>query len=384
MTATRRQFIAGVGGCLASGVASSGAGPLGGLGSPPALAAEHSLPSLWQEAAKAGVEFGASASREIFANPAYANLYRQHAKLLTTDVALKFDHVRWREKEWDFKEADRLLQFASDNDKLLRGHTLIWNENAPPWLKGRSHREIIRIFDEYIDKAVGRYAGQLHSMDVVNEPFWPGHGKHGGFRNGPWLEAMGPRYIARALKRAKQADPSLKLVLNEGHCERNDWIGRTVRHNMVQLVDRLLDNGIPLHAVGLQGHLQPDKSENDQAFTDFLWQLHERKIDLYITEFDLDDLSYGPTPSERDLKSAERTRRFFQSVLKVPSIKAVICWQLSDRYSWYRNQALEQDPKRAASLLPRPLPFDGLLQPKPSFHALVDAFHGRAISTGPK
>ena len=289
----------------------------------------------------------------------------------------KFDFIRWKEGQWDFSEADQLLSFAARNNQQLRGHTLIWNENAPKWLKRRPLREITHIFDEHIDRVAGRYAGKLHSWDVVNEPFWPGHGIKGGYRTGPWFEAMGPSYIKRAFKRASSADPATRLVLNEAHCERNDRVGQKIRKGLLRLVDELLDAGIALDAVGLQGHLQPARPYSDKAFGDFLWQLHERGLNIYITEFDIDDATYPSGHRSRDRLVAKRTHQFLSTVLKVPSVKTVICWQLSDRYSWYRNLARKENPN--AKRLPRPLPFDDALRPKPAYDAMIRAFNERRV-----
>ena len=341
------------------------------------LSAQTAHESLAKVAQKAGLLFGASASKEIFENPRYADLYRTQTSILTTDVALKFDYIRWQEHAWDFSEADKLLAFARQNKQQLRGHALIWNENAPKWLKRRPLREITRIMDEHIDVVARRYAGQLHSWDVVNEPFWPGHGKKGGYRTGPWFEAMGPSYVKRAFLRAGQVDPTTRLVLNEAHCERNDQVGKGIRKGLLRLVDELLDAGVALDAVGLQGHLQPDKAYSDEVFTSFLWKLHERGLNIYISEFDIDDSLYPDGIRSRDRLVAGRTYQFLSSVLKVPSVKALICWQLSDRYSWYRNMALEDNP--GAKRLPRPLPFDDRLRPKPAYDAMIRALKERQI-----
>ncbi len=330
--------------------------------------------SLGLVAERAGILFGASASKEIFENPAYAALYRDHARILTTDVALKFDYLRPDEHSWDFAEADQLLAFARQNNMALRGHTLIWNENAPKWLRRKSGREIATVMDRHIDKVAGRYAGQLHSWDVVNEPFWPGHGKAGGYRTGPWFEAMGAAYVKRAFVRAAKADPSAKLVLNEAHCERNDEVGKKIRAGLLRLIDELQHDGVPLHAIGLQGHLQPTKAFSDQIFGEFLEKLQERGLDIYISEFDIDDSAYPFDPRKRDRLVARRTQEFLGTVLKVPAVKALICWQLSDRYSWYAHLARQQNQRA-----PRPLPFNHDLRPKAAYLAILRALKARRL-----
>ena len=349
---------AGLGGMLLPGGA--GAGTNGSLG---------------KIAAKAGVIFGASAGDEIFQNPAYGDLYAAEARIITTDVALKFDWVQPSRGKWDFARAERLLRFAGEHAMAMRGHTLIWNENAPGWLKAAPARQRQRIMDEHIEKVASRFAGRLHSWDVVNEPFWPGHGKAGGYRDGPWLDAMGPGYIKRAFIRTAKADPKARLILNEAHCERGDDVGKSIRAAMLRLVDELQHAGAPLHGIGLQGHLQPQKPYDDNEFVDFLWQLNERKLDIYITEFDVNDEAYASNIARRDQQVARRCHDFLQAVLKVPAVKMLISWQLSDRYSWYKDIAAKSWP--LARPAPRPLPFDAALRKKPAWSAMAAALEGR-------
>ncbi len=304
-----------------------------GLAMGPGAAKASRKAGLAAIAKQAGLLYGASAGGEIFDDPAYRQLYVDETAIITTDVALKFDWIRPRREVWDFARADRLLAFAQNNALALRGHTLIWNENAPGWLKTLSAREIRRVFDHHIDKVTTRYAGKLHSWDVVNEPFWPGHGKPGGYRDGPWYEAMGAGYVERAFARAAAADPAVKLVLNEAHTERNDAVGKAIRTSMLHLVDQLLDAGAPLHAIGLQGHLQPGKPYDDGVFADFLWQIDARGLDIYITEFDINDDIYAGSPAERDQRTALRGYTFLQHILAVPALRMIVNWQLADPYS---------------------------------------------------
>ena len=66
----------------------------------------------------------------------------------------------------------------------IRGHTLIWNEWNPEWLKQAAPGHVAYWLDRHIEEVVGRYAGKFHSWDVVNEPMWPGHNKEFGLRSG--------------------------------------------------------------------------------------------------------------------------------------------------------------------------------------------------------
>ena len=320
-------------------------------------------------AGRGGLLFGASIDHQVFDDAAYSKLYERETGIVTTDTALKFDWMRPNPQTFSFAAADKIVAFADARRILVRGHTLAWNENLPDWLKRLSGAERTRIFDSHIDTVVARYAGRLHSWDVVNEPFWPQHNQPGGFRNGPWLDAMGPSYIDRALRRARAADGAVKLAINEAHCEIINGWGDGIRPRLLRLVDDLQHRGVPLDAVGLQGHLQPQWGYDDDAFLDYLTQLAARKIDIYITELDVNDIAYADDPARRDEQVARRYASFLGHVLRVPRVKLVITWQLADRYTWYRDVPGQMRDGRQ----PRPLLFDENFSRKPAWRAAMMA-----------
>lgn len=345
-----------------------------GLGLPPARASTAPA-ALGDVAADAGVVFGTSIAEDTLTRHGQAELYRHHARIFTADWALKFNVMRPSADVYRTDYADRLLAFAEAAAIPMRGHTLAWNETRPDWLMALSTEERRTIFDRHIDETAGRYAGRLHSWDVVNEPFWPGHGLAGGWRDGPWYDAFGEGYVERAFRRAAAADPGCRLVLNEAHTEQWTETGAGIRTGLLGLVDRLQDAGVRLDAVGLQGHMQPQWDYDDNGFADFLWQLADRGIDIYITELDVNDESYPDDPLIRDAAVADRYEAFLGKVLKVPAVKMVITWQLTDAATFYIDWWNEQHP--GSDRRPRPLPFDDAMQPKAAYDAVVAAFARR-------
>ena len=344
----------------------------------PALAQMNGKDGLGVIAQKSGIIFGASIGSEALTDPDYGRLYANETKIITTDLAMKFDQMRPSADAFDFAAADAIMDFAKKNRLMVRGHTLAWNENLPGWLKRLNATETTRVFDEHIEKVATRYAGRLQSWDVVNEPFWPGHGKPFGFRDGPWLQAMGPAYIKRAFTRVAAIDKTARLVLNEAHCDlQNDW-GAGIRPKLLALVDAMLDQGLPLHAVGLQSHLQPQVDYNDDSFQAFVADLATRKIDIYITEMDVNDQSFPADTARRDLLVAERYQEFLKRVLTIPSVKMLVTWQLSERYSGYRNDVLSKNPK--ATRLPRPLLFDENFARKPAWETVAQVMRRQDVT----
>jgi endo-1,4-beta-xylanase len=316
-------------------------------------------------AAASGLIYGASIGQEAFDDPGYADLYRRQTQILTTDVAMKFDWLRPAPDRFEFSYADAVVRFAADNGEPLRGHTLIWNDRAPDWLKRLSGREVERVFDAHIDRVVERYAGKLFAWDVVNEPFWPMDRKPGGWRDGPWFAAMGPSYVERAFRRVAAIDKTARLALNEAQCDNDHEWGRSIRPLLAGLVDRLLDAGAPVDAIGLQSHLKPQWPSDYSAFAGYIADFAKRGLSVSITEFDIDDSALPDDLAARDRAVAAIGTEFLNAVLAVPAVDMVVSWQLSDRYSWYRELS-----RRA----PRPLPFDADLRIKPLGEAMAAAF----------
>jgi endo-1,4-beta-xylanase len=338
-------------------------------GSSSSSATDRSLGSI---AAEHGIIFGAAAGPVIDKDAAYRQLYVDHTKIITSDIALKMSRVAPAPGPLRFEAADRLHLFCARHAIPMRGHCLIWNEWVPAWIKAMSNAEREKFFDGYIDEVIGRYAGQFQSWDIVNEPFWPGHKAPGGYRLGPWYDTFGQSYVKRTFQRAGSVDKRTKFVLNEAHTERDDEAGRQIRTGLLRLVDELKDAGVRLEAVGLQGHLQPRYPHDPARFREFVHALAERGVDIYITEFDVRDDTFPDDIKARDAMVADTARRFLTDVFSIPAVKMLVTWQLADNYSFYRDIERQRNPQSQRS--PRPLPFDETMQRKPLWFAIADSF----------
>jgi endo-1,4-beta-xylanase len=336
-----------------------------GLPGRPALAAT----SLGDAAARARVTFGSAFDRDAVDDRAYGDLLRREARILTTDWSMKFGALRPRGPEADFTGAERLVRFAEEARIPVRGHTLIWNENNPDWLRKLSRERRASWLDRHVGEVMEHFAGRIHSWDVVNEPFWPDHGNKGGFRGGPWYDALGPGYVLAAFRAAAKADPGAKLVLNEAFTESGDRLGLTVRAGLLRLVDDIRAAGLRLDAVGLQGHITRGRPFDPVGWRRFLADLAARDVEIWITELDVDDHTFSGAPAERDARVAEVYRAVLDTALDEPKVTTVITWELADGFSHYR------DVHGADA---RPLPFDRDLKPKPAFDAMVEAFRAHA------
>jgi endo-1,4-beta-xylanase len=64
----------------------------------------------------------------------HAELLTRHFNSLTAENAMKPGSIQPEEGVFDWEGADRLVQFARDNDMYVHGHTLQWHQQAAEWM----------------------------------------------------------------------------------------------------------------------------------------------------------------------------------------------------------------------------------------------------------
>ncbi|MEH2525880.1 MULTISPECIES: endo-1,4-beta-xylanase [unclassified Bradyrhizobium] len=334
-----------------------------------------------------GMMFGAAAAGAVLTDPDYAALYRQHCGIITTDTPMKWStlHPTLEAMETPvWSQTDDLLAWAEANSIRVKGHCLIWNEYNPAWLWTNSTMapnfgaltapvtvdDAKRYFDQHITETMERYAGRIHIWDVVNEPIELSHGRADGMRAKLWMTVWGPKYVERAFVRAHAADPSAKLFLNEQSIERFNYENNRVK--FLALIDRLLDAGVPLHGVGIESHLIMWAMVSHEGVLWLLGELYKRGLEVHVSELDIAHVGGSglALPSTADAATVDAAvaafaRSYLDDVLSFPNVKAVMTWQLVDKYSWlYANHK-------------RPLPFDMNYQPKPLAYAIEQALAGK-------
>ena len=171
----------------------------------PAVAGSAGEATLGSAAASAGRYFGAALDPDAFDERPYRELAATQLTSVTPENAMKWGLVEPIRGEFDWKGADALVAFARANGQKIRGHTLVWHSQLPLWLINGAFRpdEIKNLMVAHIMEEASRYKGAIYAWDVVNEPFTD----DGQWRKSIWYDAMGPDYIAIALRAARAADP---------------------------------------------------------------------------------------------------------------------------------------------------------------------------------
>lgn len=357
MTLSRREILTGAAG-TAVGLAGIGAHPAVGSDAPQKKLAKNQIP------------FGAAVRGEpLLLDDAYRRALLKYCSIVVPEGALKWIETRPTPDRFDFAKADVIIDFAKANGIEPRGHTLVWYEALPPWTKQISSTgNAERALRFHIEQLVGRYRGVIRSWDVINEPIAEDEIGTENLRPSVWTSTLGERYIEIALRTAAATDPDAQLVINENDLAVSGAKYETRRVAFLQLLRRLKDKDVPLHAVGIQGHLRSDWQQDRDGFQRLLEGIKRLNLDILITEMDVIDQSLPGPETVRDILVAKLVYDFLQTVFEVIRPKSILTWGISDRYTWVPLWF-----KREDQLANRPLPLDDQMRPKPLL-AVIDHF----------
>ena len=351
-------------------------GIVAGLGSSLVLTrAGFAQESIAGKAASRGIIYGATVTRgQVEESPDMRRIVSEEMAMIVPGYEFKWSGHQPGPDRFDFTNADYLMRYAAENGKQVRGHALVWHEALPPWFAGlrldaAAMRQLLTL---HLNTVVNRYAGRIHSWDVVNEPVEPWDKRPDGLRDTPFLRALGPDYIDLAFRLAAAADPRARLVLNEYGVEMATEEHERRRRALLALLENMKRRGVPIHAVGIQAHLQAADVRFDPAlFRRFLRDIASLGLDCYITEMDVTDRGLPPDLETRDRRVAQTYRRFLDAALAEPCVKMLILWGISDRYTWMNDSRFA---RREDGQPVRPHPYDAEFRRKPAWYAIAEAF----------
>ena len=345
----------------------------------PLTAQEQSL----KQAASGVLSIGVGISDQIAKQPDTWELLNRHFSIVTPENCMKPDAVQHDAGNFNFDTPDQFVEFAGKNNLKVVGHCLVWakDDRTPPWFfkdgdKVAGRELLLDRMRTHITTVVARYKGKIAQWDVVNEAIDDGDGY---LRNSGWTTACGEEFIAEAFRAAHLADPDALLIYNDYNNEKP-----AKRERMVRLISSLLAQGVPVHAIGLQGHYEIDQiplAEIDATIE----AVKALGLKVVVSELDIDVIPRGKwwaengkyrdelakvnpyvdaCPPEILQRQAEQYAAMFAIFRKHrESILRVSFWNLHDGQSW-----LNYFPWNRVN---HPLLFDRQQQPKPAFHAVI-------------
>jgi len=292
---------------------------------------------------------------------AYVATLSKYFNVLTPENRMKWSFIHPEKDVYAFEEADKLVDFAMENDMKVRGHALLWHIQNPDWLLASewTRDELLAIMEDHIKTVVGHYKGQVYAWDVVNEAI-----DNNAWRDTIWYKTIGPDYIEYALKFAREADPDALLFINDYMVEEEN-LKSDFYYDMA--VD-LLEKGAPLDGVGLQFHIDMNTPFDNKSIYSNIKRFADLGLLIDFTEI---DVRMSGTPTEA---KSRQQREIYESLMDIAvsmdSVSSYTLWGFTDKYSWIPGYFTDQGYG---------LIFDEAYAPKEAFYGI-----GNSLAKGPQ
>ncbi|MGP4103620.1 endo-1,4-beta-xylanase [Nonomuraea sp. KM90] len=331
------------------------AGALGALGLITALAtaipADAAESTLGAAAAQSGRYFGTAIAAGRLGDSTYTTIANREFNMVTAENEMKIDATEPNPGQFNFSAGDRVYNWAVQNGKRVRGHTLAWHNQQPNWMRSMEGSSLRQAMINHINGVMGHYKGKIYAWDVVNEAF--ADGNSGGRRDSN-LQRTGNDWIEVAFRTARAADPAAKLCYNDYNIDNWSWAKTQGVYNMVR---DFKARGVPIDCVGLQSHFNSNSPYNSNYRTT-IQSFAALGVDVQITELDIQG------------GSATTYANVVNDCLAVPRCTGITVWGVRDTDSWLGAGAA-------------PLLFDGNGNKKPAYTSVLNALNGGSTTPTP-
>ena len=178
-----------------------------------------------------------------------------------------------------------------------------------------------------------RYRDQFAEYDLNNEMI------HANY----YEQRLGPEFIKQMALWVKDGDPNAKMFVNDYDILTGKRLDDYVKH-----IRRLLDMGVPISGIGVQGHLHGD-SFDPVALQNALDELAKFNLPIRITEYNFpgqrskyyseENRTARLTPEEEQTK-ADALRQYFRICFAHPSVTGIMMWGFWEGANWIPQSSL--------------------------------------------
>ncbi len=291
---------------------------------------------------KHGFTFGFPIELGRFREPGdlewFTERMKEHFSLAVLESDAKWARVEPSPGERNFSRADADVAWAEDNGFQVKGHTLLWgipmplsSSALPTWAEDRypsfdlspaEQDELRATLRSFIQDSVRHFDRRLAYWDVTNETQQP---------LAQWFNVrLGPTIVNDAFAWAREADPDVQLVFNEWIVEVFTGFDSPTAADVRDRVLELLDQGVPIDALGQQAHFAPTIAFADPSvdisgrtrIDDYalaLDTLAETGLPIHLTETNF----ISPDDPEMRAAQAEALLRLWWGH---PSVEMIVFW----------------------------------------------------------
>lgn len=333
------------------------------------------LRSLRTRAAEKGLFVGAALETPLLRHdPLLAQALAADCNILVPENGFNWTRTQARrDSPLDFGQVQPVWELARANEAKMRLHGLVYDLTTPQWVRDLvptlSAGQAGDFLEGYIRQVLDAWGSRVIHIEVVNEP---------GYKVGPpyrpfvFADKLGEEYIDLAFHVARDAAAKPMLFTNAAMLEQVGRIYDVYRAGMLGLLDRLLKRGVPVQALGIEGHLRTDYPFDQSVYAKFLEEVTARGLQIMVTEFDVNDLAIAGNVAKRDAEVAAIGKAFLDTSFSFRQCLGVLTWSFVDRHSWLRDKSASDRQRKDAQPL-RPGFLDDIYRKKALWHAVAAA-----------
>ncbi|GBG70687.1 hypothetical protein CBR_g7986 [Chara braunii] len=265
--------------------------------------------------------FGCVVSREAIDNPLFVEFFSSYFNWASIENEMKWHYTHPDEHTSNYEDADAIVDFCQDKDLKVRGHCLFWEveQYVQDWLKDLTVPELYQAVEQRIFETVHRYKGRVAHWDVINEML------HGDF----YHNRLGPEAQVAIYKRVHEFDPDAELFVNDFNML-TGIEGSATASKYADHIRGLLDQGAPIHGIGVQAHFR--QCPSGLIIKQGLDELAKLGLPIWLTELDI--------MNSHDARRANDLETALREAYAHPAVGGIVLWGFWEISMWTEYGAL--------------------------------------------
>ena len=292
-----------------------------------------------------------------------ADLIKTHFNSVTCANEMKYISLTHEKDKYHYDLADRIVNFARENNMALHGHTLVWHNQTPDYIFDNTDAGTLLETLRQHTKKVKEHFGELKTFDAVNEAIEDKTDAY--LRDTKWYRILGENYLTDVFNVIHEVMPQTELYYNDY----NEWIPEK-REKIVRLLKKMLSDGAPVSGMGLQTHIHLDADLDEikrtietYASLGLKLRISELDVSMYLRDDDPQITMPNPELLKMQAKLYGDLFKIYREYAK--HIDAVTFWGVTDKDSWLNNFPVRNRRNY-------PLLFDDNQNPKEAFYSIMD------------
>ena len=284
--------------------------------------------------------FGSAISSSIFSGHTdaetkenYLRVFEENFNAGVTENAVKWPSMERERGKVEYGVVDRILEWGDFANIPVRGHCVFWGieGRVQDWIKELDDTELHDTLESRAKSVANRYRGRIPEYDLNNEMI------HGNY----YEKRLGSGITAEMASWFKEEDPDATLYVNDYDVLTGNRLEDYVAH-----IRGLLDQGVPIGGIGVQGHLHGDSFDADEL-KHALDTLAQFGLPIRITEFNFPG-QRSRYYQKRDVKLTEAEEQtkaqalvdYFRICFAHPAVEGILFWGFWEGANWIPQSAL--------------------------------------------